>query len=111
MKGWEILKNISEGKIKDGTKFLIKIGNNFEGNELIYKNEDFKSTLYNCDILNRYLKDNDYDFEIIEDKIDIQNIEDPINFKLDQTDEILIEFYSKIKELIKAVKQLDKRIS
>lgn len=123
MKGWELLKEIAEENIKEGTKFKDSLGNAiyFDGINLRYENGEGKY----------YSEDNDdiniatINFEIIEEQEDI-NIQDIEETKI-ETEEDGIEYFMTedmdritfredietrkiINELIKAIKQLDKEI-
>lgn len=102
--GWELMKAIADGEIKEGSKIKI--------NEDIYI---FCEGNFIGDITGYYLTDiyNDIDFatakfELIEDGIDIDNIEE---YKQEHTERCIdIDIRNKINELIKAVKQIDKRV-
>lgn len=102
--GWELMKAIADGEIKEGSKIKI--------NEDIYM---FCEGNFIGDNTGYYLTDiyNDIDFatakfELIEDGIDIDNIEE---YKQEHTERCIdIDIRNKINELIKAVKQIDKRI-
>lgn len=114
-KGYELLNLIGENKIKKGTKFKAKIKDAeeiviFDGKDLNY--EDVKSTptfffdYYLLSILNGT-------FTIIEKEIDIQNIEEYKEeyIEIGTSDSNIKSLAKKCNELIKAVKQLDKKIS
>lgn len=114
-KGYELLNLIGENKIKKGTKFKAKIKDAeeiviFDGKDLNY--EDVKSTptfffdYYLLSILNGT-------FIIIEKEIDIQNIEEYKEeyIEIGTSDSNIKSLAKKCNELIKAVKQLDKKIS
>lgn len=99
MKGWELLKEIAEGNIKEGTRFkancytfIVKCG-------YLYKE---------CNITREYADSYElmWDFELIEDKeeINIQEIDE-----LTEIDSSSLR-RKKINELIQAVKQLDKQV-
>lgn len=106
-KGYELYKMIVEGNIKQGTK-LKDLSNCetvvFDGENFVYEiKADYLSNMYD-DIIFATL-----DFELIEDEIDIQSIEEcdiPINMK--EIDHMLIDMQDKINELVEAVKQLDR---
>ena len=103
-KGWELMKAIADGKIKEGSKIktnediFIFCEGNFMSNSLFH----FLTGIYN-DIDFATAK-----FELIEDEIDIDNIEE---YKQEHTERCIdIDIRNKINELIKVVKQIDKRI-
>lgn len=117
-KGWELLKAIADGEIKEESRFrdtyseYIYKRNSF--GELELKREDGEE-LTSPDYSYFAVKDND--FELIEDEIDIDSIE-----KLDDTcyilygmqDEEIENYHNKtrttINEILQAVKQIDKRV-
>lgn len=120
--GIELLRMIRDGELKENTKIEDDLGEKY-----IYKDDGCGNlTLYKEDIITKEYYTPDYSFftakdnkfEIIEDKeIDIEAIEEIEEFELDQFitmnnserfDRTMIE-YSKINELIKAVKQLNKK--
>ena len=82
-KGWELMKAIEDGEIKDGSRFYV------------YRTFNAIAVLKNK-ILH------------FEDEIYIDNIEE---YNQDHTERCVdIDIRNKINELIQAVKQLDKRI-
>lgn len=113
-KGWELIKAIADGEIKNNTKIIP----HYPKNNCIV--EYFE---YFCGFFKAYYKegrrsdedvnvcvffDNDRTFEVIENEIDIDNIEE---YKQEHTERCIdIDIRNKINELIQAVKQLDKRI-
>lgn len=107
-KGYELLKAIADGEIKEGTKFIIKdFSNNkiiyFNGNDLWCENNGAPvfDTMYLINFLN-------YTFELIEDEIDIDSIED---YKQEHTERCIdVDARNKINELVRAVKQLNKEV-
>ena len=117
-KGWELIKAIADGEIKEESRFrdtyseYIYKRNSFGDLEL--KREDGEE-LTSPDYSYFAVKDND--FELIEDEIDIDSIE-----KLDDTcyilygmqDEEIENYHNKtrttINEILQAVKQIDKRV-
>ena len=107
-KGYELLKAIADGEIKEGTKFIIKdFSNNkiiyFNGNDLWCENNGAPvfDTMYLINFLN-------YTFELIEDEIDIDSIED---YKQEHTERCIdVDTRNKINELVRAVKQLNKKV-
>ena len=103
-KGWELIKAIADGEIKEESRFIdtyseyIYKRNSFGDLEL--KREDGEE-LTSPDYSYFAVKDND--FELIEDEIDIDSIKE---MELDVIDDVT--YY--INDLIKAVKQIDKRV-
>ena len=103
-KGYELLKAIADGEIKDGTKVISKDCSNnriiyFNVNELCWKDNGVSvfNSIYLLDFLN-------YNFELIEDEIDIDSIEEL---------EGIVEYCTErntINQLIQAVKQLKKEV-
>lgn len=105
LKGYELMQEIANGKIKEGTKFRDLTDSNYADNSNIYRYE-------NKNFIGRYggtniLKLLNHDFEILEDEeeIDIQSIQE-----LDELSDCE-ERNMKINEILKAVKQLDKKIN
>ena len=97
--GWELMKAIEEGKIKNGSRFYVH-----RTYSTIAVLED--RILHIEDGNKRILTTNDlliYTFELIEDEIDIDSIKE---MELDVIDDVT--YY--INDLIKAVKQIDKRV-
>lgn len=111
LKGYELLKEIADGNIKEGTKFIDITEKNYAdySNVYRYKNKNFIGRWGGTNLLMLL----NHDFEIIEESeqdIDIQNIEEllPIeDYEFDKTDGRLNR--DKINELIRAVKQLDNK--
>lgn len=121
-KGWELIKAIEDGKIKDGSRF--KAGCRFKaGYGTFIARDGYLFVEYN----NRQEYANSFElkweFELIEDEIDIDSIEKlskiayaeiNLNKKGSKKDvkftdkEIILA--EKINQLIKAVKQIDKRV-
>ena len=112
-KGYELMKEIAEDKIKDGTKFkcinedvILQII--FDGSELIL--DESKDSLFDRWILIAVLNS---DFEVIEneEEIDIQGIEEyeEIAIQCTTSNSDIKSLARKCNELIKAVKQLDRR--
>ena len=119
-KGYELLKAIAEGKIKDGAKIEIigRFQGDLMGSYFVYNEGSLDYIIYTpngeqyeevelFDLLN-------YRFELIEDEINIQEIEE-LNIR--DKDYIRGDIYEVVKnnreaivELQKAIKQLDKKI-
>lgn len=131
-KGWELMKAIADGKIKNGTKIISKDCSNnriicFNSNELYWK--DNGESIFNSICLPDFLNEN---FELIEYEvdIDIDSIEEikwtEINGTGDKQDEFVLEKNGRyicanyddvemelvrtVNKLIQAVKQIDKRV-
>ena len=104
-KGYELLKAIADGKIKEGTEIFVTtsldgrythIARAYIGHNDIYWKDNNKQLLAYTFITG--------EFELIEDKIDIDSIEEL---------EGIIEYTTErttINQLIKAVKQLNKKV-
>ena len=103
-KGWELMKAIVDGEIKEGSKIKI--------NEDIYI---FCEGNFIGDNTGYYLTDiyNDIDFatakfELIEDEINIDSIEE---YKQEHTERCIdIDIRNKMNEILQAVKQLNERV-
>lgn len=104
-KSWELIKAIADGEIKKGTKFKNKDKKEVEwnGNNLVFidLDENYMSIISDIYFINE-------EFEVIEDEIDIDNIEElkSVTNNIDGT----ICMMCKINELVQAVKQIDKRV-
>ena len=122
LKGYELMLEIASGKIKEGTKFKDLTVNNYADDRNIYRYE-------NNNFIGRWggtniLKLLNHDFEILEDEeeIDIQGIEEKdISYVICDSDfeegcitKLLNRFFKEnqkyIDEILKAVKQLDKKM-
>lgn len=106
MKGWELIKKISEGEIKEGTRFRI-VGGEFDEFYATYEDEKIVVSIFGaekelptCDLMNNFL--------IEQEEINIQDIEE---FKSIYTmNSVEFQIQDKLNELIKAIKQLDKKM-
>lgn len=104
-KGWELIKAIADGEIKEGTKFkcLNEKPMQYYTDSNIYRYEhgSLLGRFGGFNILSIVNKD----FEIVQkqDEIDIDSIKE---MELDVIDDVT--YY--INDLIKAVKQIDKRV-
>lgn len=104
-KGWELIHAIADGEIKEENRFrdtyseYIYKRNSFGDLELKREDgEELTSPDYS------YFAEKDNDFELIEDEIDIDSIEEL---------EGIVEYSTErntINQLIQAVKQIDKRV-
>lgn len=115
-KGWELIKAIEDGKIKDGSRFKAGYGTFIARDGYLFVEYDNRQEYANSFELK-------WEFELIEDEIDIDSIEKlskiayteiNLNKKGSKKDvkftdkEIILA--EKINQLIKAVKQIDKRV-
>lgn len=115
-KGWELIKAIENGKIKDGSRFKAGYGTFIARDGYLFVEYDNIQEYANSFELK-------WEFELIEDEIDIDSIEKlskiayteiNLNKKGSKKDvkftdkEIILA--EKINQLIKAVKQIDKRV-
>ena len=116
-KGWELMKAMAEGEIKEGSKFVDKLYKE----EYIYSRNEITNELmlYIKDPVTEdyfipdysFFAERDNDFELIEDEIDIDGIEELLKieeYEVDKTDTVINR--NKINELVQAVKQLNKEI-
>lgn len=110
-KGYELLKAIADGEIKRGTIFKTKEGEEIKWNgyNLIFANtnECYMSQINDIIFINDI-------FELIEDEIDIDSIEEIYEAENDYVSDDILEFFnedrSAINTLIQAVKQLNKKV-
>ena len=103
-KGWELMKAIADGEIKEGSKIKTN-ENSFIFREGIFMSNSpfhFLTGIYN-DIDFATAK-----FELIEDEINIDSIEE---YKQEHTERCIdIDIRNKMNEILQAVKQIDKRV-
>lgn len=103
-KGWELIKAIEDGEIKNGSRFNV-----YRTYSAIAVLED--RILHIEDGNKRILTTNDlliYTFELIEDEINIDSIEE---YKQEHTERCIdIDIRNKMNEILQAVKQIDKRV-
>lgn len=103
-KGWELIKAIEDGEIKNGSRFNVH-----RTYSAIAVLED--RILHLEDGNKRILTTNDlliYTFELIEDEINIDSIEE---YKQEHTERcIYVDIRNKLNEILQAVKQIDKRV-
>ena len=112
-KGWELMKAIADGEIKEGRRFNVH-----RTYSAIAVLED--RILHLEDGNKRILTTNDlliYTFELIEDEIDIDSIEELNDTCYDvniMSDDDLESYHNKtrttINEILQAVKQIDKKV-
>lgn len=103
-KGYELVKAISEGKIKEDTKFIVKSQVMYwDGNNIVYMSNPIM-TLSLLQLANM-------EFVLVDEEIDIQEIEE---YEFPSYADKLTPIESKLLELInenrKAIKQVDKEI-
>lgn len=112
-KGYELIKAIADGEIYYGTKFKIKDWNEiivYDQSNLIFREifdtkeegSNYGKTIFDLWNLDYILS---AEFELIEDEIDIDNIEELTQNCFDDWTEA-----KKINELVQAVKQLNKKV-
>ena len=103
-KGWELMKAIEDGEVKDGSRFYVYRTYNAIAvleNRILHFEDGNERILTTNDLLI-------YTFELIEDEIDIVSIEE---YKQEYTERCIdIAIRNKMNEILQAVKQLDKRI-
>lgn len=108
-KGWELMKAIADGEIKEESRFrdtyseYIYKRNSFGDLELKREDgEELTSPDYS------YFVEKDNDFELIQDEINIDSIEE---YKQEHTERCIdIDIRNKMNEILQAVKQIDKRV-
>lgn len=104
-KGHELVKAISEGKIKEDTEFLAKCQVMYwDGNNIVYKSNP-NMTLSLLQLANA-------EFVLLDEEIDIQEIEE---YEFPSYADKLTPIENKLLELInvhtKAIKQLDRKVN
>ena len=104
-KGWELMKAIANGDIKNGSKFRdLHQSSKDNFNLYKYENENLKGRFGGTNLIT-LLNDK---FELIEDEIDIDSIEE---YKQEHTERCIdIDIRNKMNEILQAVKQIDKRV-
>lgn len=113
-KGWELIKAIADGEIKNNTKIIPHYPNDnciveyFEYSYGFFKTYYKEGRKSDKDVNVCVFLDNDRTFEVTENEMDIDNIEE---YKQEHTERCIdIDIRNKINELVQVVKQLDKRI-
>ena len=104
-KGYELLKAIADGEIKEGSKFKAEYETFIARDGYLFVEYDNRQKYANSFELK-------WEFELIEDEIDIDSIEE---IKLRPSDREHLSFAGlifeeKINKLVQAVKQIDKRV-
>ena len=106
MKGYELIKAITERKIKNNTTIKVKMGNTYKAT---LKYENFMLKWESGDFDTSILCSTEADFEVIEEnkEIDIQSIKEiSSEDRFYRTDNI-----DKLNELTRAIKQIDKELN
>lgn len=115
MKGYELLKAISDGEIKNGTKIEIKgrFRGDLEGSYFIYDEGSFVFPIYKPDGTEYY--DNvelhdliNYSFEVIEEKKEIEELHEYKNIGYSECD--IKTNREKLNEVIRAVNKINKQL-
>ena len=104
-KGYELLKAIADGEIKEGSKFKAEYETFIARDGYLFVEYDNRQKYANSFELK-------WEFELIEDETDIDSIEE---IKLRPSDREHLSFgglifEEKINKLVQAVKQIDKRV-
>jgi hypothetical protein len=109
-KGYELLKAIADGEIKEGTRFKClnekPIQYYSDSNIYRYEHGNFLGRFGGFNILNILNKD----FEIVEkqDEIDIDSIEE---YKQEHSERCIdVDIRNKLNEILQAVKQINKEV-
>lgn len=102
MKGYELIKEITERKIKNNTKIKVKMGNTYKAT-LKYKNLMLK--WQSGDFDTSILCSTEADFEVIEENKEIEELDEMqiINARPEVNAE-------KINELVRAVNKINKKL-
>lgn len=115
-KGYELIKAIADGEIKEGSEFIIKYGE-FNDFHAFYKNDEIRTYLFGKEYKLTTKDFAESEFELIEDEIDIDNIEELNDTCYDEENMISEEkeyYHNLTREqqntILRAVKQLDKRV-
>ena len=108
-KGWELMKAIADGEIKEGTEIFAttSLGGRYTNTSRAYIGHN---DIYWKDT-NKQLPAYVFitgEFELIEDEIDIDSIEE---YKQEHTERCIdIDIRNKMNEILQAVKQIDTRV-
>lgn len=103
MKGYELIKAITERKIKNNTTIKVKMGNTYKAT---LKHENLMLKWESGDFDTSILCSAEADFEVIEQNKEIEEIPDEI--MNDDWRYYVPIFYNKINELVRAVNKLNK---
>lgn len=100
-KGWELMKAIADGEIKEGSKFKAEYETFIARDGYLFVEYDNRQKYANSFELK-------WKFELIEDEINIDSIEE---YKQEHTERCIdIDIRNKMNEILQAVKQIDKRV-
>lgn len=100
-KGWELLKAIADGEIKEGSKFKAEYETFIARDGYLFVEYDNRQRYANSFELK-------WEFELIEDEIDIDSIEE---YKQEYSERCIdVDIRNKLNEILQAVKQIDKRV-
>lgn len=104
-KGWELMKAIADGEIKEGRKIK-----SYGNTTYTFNGKKFERDDYDCFLTEDYedIRLATTEFELIEDEIDIDSIEE---YKQEHSERCIdIDIRNKMNEILQAVKQIDKRV-
>lgn len=104
MKGYELIKEITERKIKDNTTIKVKMGNTYKAT---LKYENLMLKWESGDFDTSILCSTEADFEVIEENKEIKELPNRLITGEDWTS-FAIEHHGKINELVRAVNKLNK---
>lgn len=102
MKGYELIKAITERKIKDNTTIKVKMGNTYKAT---LKYENLMLKWQNGDFDTSILCSAEAEFEVIEENKEIEEFR--TEYAMSQMDK---QFEDKINELVRAVNKLNKQL-
>lgn len=105
MKGYELIKAITERKIKDNTTIKVKMGNTYK---TTLKYENLMLKWESGDFDTSILCSAEADFEVIEENKEIEEI--PNEIMNDDWRYYVPIFYNKINELARAVNKINKQL-
>ena len=108
MKSNELFEQIHAGIIKDNSTIKVMTEEGQVITKIKYENKGLKWEQGKFDT--KYLCDIDIEFEVEEPDIDIQELEE-LRLISEYVSNFIIDNRNKINELIKAVKQLDKKVN
>lgn len=100
-KGWELMKAIVDGEIKEESKFKAEYETFIARDGYLFVEYDNRQKYANSFELK-------WEFELIEDEIDIDSIEE---YKQEHSERCIdVDIRNKLNEILQAVKQIDKRV-
>ena len=108
MKSNELFEQIHAGTIKDNSTIKVMTEEGQVITKIKYENKGLKWEQGKFDT--KYLCDIDIEFEVEEPEIDIQELEE-LRLISEYVSNFIIDNRNKINELIKAVKQLDRKVN